>query len=275
MKRLLLSLLVLVTGCYDMARAQGIPRALALTVSTDTNGIVVAPTNFFTANAASIAGAAGSGGAFSFSTNSFSASGVNVELANTQYLPANRVIDGGSNTYDYTIQDTDLLSIEGENASLTGHSTLVIDGQTELHLFARTNLFFWTPAVWAQTATTGQFLMLTDASDGSTEFSNIDGALLASGNDLLTSLLIGWAAGESYTITSATRDANDVITSATVRWPDGSVGTFTATTINSEFDAIDAYTVTHTASGKTVTQTAVTRNATGAVTAQPTITVSP
>lgn len=275
MKRLLLFLCVLVSGCYDMARAQGIPRALALTVSTDTNGVVVAPTNFWTANASSIAGAAGSGGAFTFSTNSFLVSGASVSFANTEHLAANRVVDGGSNTYDYTVQDVDTLSIEGVNAGLTGLSTLTIDGQDELTIFGRTNFFLWTPAVWSQTATSGQVLRIVDAETGEAEYGDIGGAPLATGATMLDALLIGWAAGESYILTSATRDADDVITSATVRWPDGSAGVFTATAIDDEFSAINAYTVTHAASGKTVTQPAVTRNSSGAVTAQPNITVSP
>jgi len=87
--------------------------------------------------------------------------------------------------------------------------------------------------------------------------------------------IIGWAASEAYAITSATRDSDGVITTATVSWPDGSAGTFTRTTKNSTFLTIDAYTVTHASSGKTVTQPTLTRDANGNVTAQPALTITP
>lgn len=89
------------------------------------------------------------------------------------------------------------------------------------------------------------------------------------------STLIGWVASEAYTLTSATRDSDGVITTATVSWPDGSTGTFTRTIKNATFLTIDAYTVTHTSSGKTVTQASVTRDASGNVTAQPALTITP
>lgn len=87
-------------------------------------------------------------------------------------------------------------------------------------------------------------------------------------------VLIMWTASSAYAITSATRDSDGVITTATVSWPDGSTGTFTLTTKNSTFLTIDAYTVTHTDSGKTVTQPAVTRDSSGNVTAQPALAIA-
>jgi hypothetical protein len=72
-----------------------------------------------------------------------------------------------------------------------------------------------------------------------------------------------------------TRDANGVATSASVVWPDGSGGVFTATSVNATWRAVDAYTVTWTGSTtKTVTQPAVTRDSTGAVTNRPAMTVA-
>lgn len=72
-----------------------------------------------------------------------------------------------------------------------------------------------------------------------------------------------------------TRDANNVVTTSGVIWPDGSTGTFTATTVNSTFKCVDAYTVTYVnGSTKTVTQPAVTRNASGYVTTYPVATVA-
>ncbi len=93
----------------------------------------------------------------------------------------------------------------------------------------------------------------------------------------LDQLLLFWAEAEAYQMLAISYDGTytDVIASATVVWPDGSAGVFTATTINSTWLAIDAYTITHTLSGLTVTQTAVTRDGTtGKVTAKPALTVA-
>jgi hypothetical protein len=89
--------------------------------------------------------------------------------------------------------------------------------------------------------------------------------------------LIEWTAGEDFELTAVTYDGTytSVISTATVKWPDGSAGTFTTTTINTTWEAIDAFTITHTDSGKTVTQSAVTRNADGHITTKPALTVSP
>lgn len=87
--------------------------------------------------------------------------------------------------------------------------------------------------------------------------------------------LKAWANAGAYSISSATIDSDGVITTATVTWPDGSAGTFTRTTKNTTFLTIDAYTVTHTDSGKTVTQPTMTRDSNGNVTAQPALTITP
>lgn len=75
-------------------------------------------------------------------------------------------------------------------------------------------------------------------------------------------------------MTSITRNGDGVITAADVTWPDGSAGVFTATTVNATWKAIDAYTVTHVATSKTVTQAAVTRNGSGEVIAVPVLTIA-
>ncbi|MCB8942536.1 MAG: hypothetical protein H6658_02050 [Ardenticatenaceae bacterium] len=87
--------------------------------------------------------------------------------------------------------------------------------------------------------------------------------------------LIEWAEGGDYEMTAITYHGTytNVVSSATVRWPDGSLGTFTATNINATYEAIDAYKISHTNSGLTVTQTAVTRNADGNITVKPALSV--
>lgn len=104
----------------------------------------------------------------------------------------------------------------------------------------------------------------------------IDAAVtnLHGGAGITDDLLKAWAEGECYELTAATLDSDDVISSGTVKWPDGSAGVFTRTTKNTTWLAVDAYTITHTASSQTVTQAAVTRNSNGNITTKPALTVS-
>lgn len=89
-----------------------------------------------------------------------------------------------------------------------------------------------------------------------------------------TQQLIEWVESGAYEVTSATFDGDGILSTATVKWPDGSAGTFTATTKNTTWFTVDAYTVSHTVYGLTVTQSAVTRNADGYVTTKPALTVA-
>ncbi|OWL95087.1 hypothetical protein CBQ26_13630 [Deinococcus indicus] len=86
-------------------------------------------------------------------------------------------------------------------------------------------------------------------------------------------LLRQWTQAEAYEPTTITRNSDGLVTTATVTWPDGSTGTLTATNYNATHSVYDGFTVTH-ASGKTVTQAAVTRDSSGAVTAKPALVVS-
>lgn len=88
--------------------------------------------------------------------------------------------------------------------------------------------------------------------------------------------LMAWALTGAFRLVSATRNSDGAITSASIVWPDGATGTFTADTLSTDFPgAIDAWHATHVSgpTTKTVTQTAVTRDSNGAVTAQPAITI--
>lgn len=95
------------------------------------------------------------------------------------------------------------------------------------------------------------------------------------GSVISDSTLKAWVQAEAYEATSITRNALDVVTTAAVLWPDGSAGTFTSTSINATWNTVDAFTITHAASGKTITQSAVTRNGSGAVTVKPALIVTP
>ena len=87
-----------------------------------------------------------------------------------------------------------------------------------------------------------------------------------------------WAGNlDALLVGAITRDANNAATAAAVEWPDGSTGVYAATAVSTAFPgAVDAYTVTYVRDGvtQTATQAAVTRNAAGAVTNRPAITVT-
>lgn len=89
--------------------------------------------------------------------------------------------------------------------------------------------------------------------------------------------LLGWAYANAFQLVSATRDANEAIVTASIVWPDGGTGTFTTDVASTSFPgAIDAWHATYVNGNvtHTVTQPAVTRDANGAVTAQPAITIA-
>lgn len=81
---------------------------------------------------------------------------------------------------------------------------------------------------------------------------------------------------DALIVGAITRDSNDAATTAPVVWPDGTTGTYTATTVSTAHPgAVDAYTVTWAGpTTRTVTQPAVTRNSSGAVTNRPAMTVT-
>ena len=85
-----------------------------------------------------------------------------------------------------------------------------------------------------------------------------------------------WAEGGCYELTAITYNGSfsTIMASATVKWPDGSAGTLTVTAQNTTYLKETAYTITHTVSGKTVTQAAVTLNTDGNITVKPALTVA-
>ena len=103
----------------------------------------------------------------------------------------------------------------------------------------------------------------------------VDGAGNSGGGVATNAEIAAWAGNLDSLITGTiTRDTNGAATAAAVVWPDGATGAYAVTTVSTAFPgAVDAYTVTHVLGGvtKTATQSAVTRDANGAVTARPAI----
>ncbi|OZD03901.1 hypothetical protein CH275_16045 [Rhodococcus sp. 06-235-1A] len=81
---------------------------------------------------------------------------------------------------------------------------------------------------------------------------------------------------DEIAVGAITRSANGAATGFSVVWDDGATGVFVGTESTTTPGAIDSYTVTHVLGGVTTTYTqpALTRNASGAVTARPAMTVS-
>lgn len=90
-----------------------------------------------------------------------------------------------------------------------------------------------------------------------------------------TSLLLSWALAEAFTLASATRDVNDAVVTASITWPDGMAGILTTDLASSLFPgSVDAWHATYAGNpAKIVTQATVTRDASGAIIAQPAITI--
>lgn len=93
----------------------------------------------------------------------------------------------------------------------------------------------------------------------------------------INQLVLDWVYSNSFAVLTATRNSDEVVTSASIVYPDGGTGTFTVDTLSTLYPgAIDAYHVTYVNGGvtKTITQTAVTRDSSGAVVAQPVLTIA-
>ncbi len=112
--------------------------------------------------------------------------------------------------------------------------------------------------------------------DVAEQFGEPDSALRSAVSAQIAQLKV-WARNLDQLIVGAvTRDSSGAATSAPVKWPDGTAGTYTATTLSSAFPgAVDAYKVTYGSPvARTITQPAVTRDTSGAVTTLPELTVA-
>lgn len=186
-------------------------------------------------------------------------------------IPTKRTADP-----DYEFEESDEIEVRGDFDPVTGVLNVVlVDPDGGESAFSESDVPGGDLLIMQRGS--GEFIVNLDVEDigelTAEGLRAVEGAI-AGGVNVTDSLLKDWTEAEAYEATSITRDAAGVPTSATVKWPDGSAGTFTATTINSVWNAVDAYTITHDASGKTVTQAAVTRDGSGAVTVKPALTVS-
>lgn len=99
---------------------------------------------------------------------------------------------------------------------------------------------------------------------------------LAGGATVSNAQLIAWAEAGAFQMTTIAYHGTytSTISLANVLWPDGATGVYTSTAFEASIEAVNSYTITHSASSKTVTQPAVTRNASGAITVKPALTIT-
>lgn len=99
------------------------------------------------------------------------------------------------------------------------------------------------------------------------------GRFFAADDGLAVEMIENGSLDKMKSFSNAVQDEFTNIISADVIWPDGSEGVYTvlATT---ETGFVDSYQITHTSSGKTVTQPAYTRDETGKVIARPPLELS-
>lgn len=137
------------------------------------------------------------------------------------------------------------------------------------------------PGALAAVATSGSYADLSNKPSIPSQPSDIGAATAAQGAKADTAvqpplMLASWANAQNFQLVSAIRDANSAIVTASIVWPDGISGVFTTDVASTAFPgAIDAWHATYLGSPtRVIAQTAVTRDANGAVTAQPAITIS-
>lgn len=88
--------------------------------------------------------------------------------------------------------------------------------------------------------------------------------------------IISWVDGEDYSILTTTLDEHGNFATATLTWPDSSPGTYELETLDPIFLCPTSYSFYHTATGKTIYQPPITRDAaTGAVLVKPYPIVTP
>lgn len=98
------------------------------------------------------------------------------------------------------------------------------------------------------------------ATGGGGDLTALENAVFGGAN-VPNSTLELWSTTEAYRMQIALEDVSGVITSAVLLWPDGSSGTYNVQTINTTWNAPDGWVLTHTDSGKTITQLDITRSA--------------
>lgn len=152
-----------------------LPTPIALSVSVNTNGVVIAPSQFWVANSNTLSAvsppARGAVTNIGWNDGQFAVSGTNVSIAPTWSMTNALLIDLNL-TNNFEVGDADNLVLDGINTGIYGVQSLFADGGTT-SIRGVTNLNLITPGVYNATATANQILRLTDATEGTVEFSDL------------------------------------------------------------------------------------------------------
>jgi hypothetical protein len=183
MIRRILHLLPVLAMLAVVAMAQ-LPTPIASTVTVNTNGVVIAPANFWQANSnlMTVAATPARGAVTNINWNAghFIVSGTNVSLNQIITLTNNLTVEADSSAVEFSGLSTFTVS-PSSGSYLSGD--LYITNSPTAYIAAmnawiegRSSMRLYTPAVAAGTATGGQFLSLTDDANGEVEFVDIPGA---------------------------------------------------------------------------------------------------
>jgi hypothetical protein len=152
-----------------------LPRPVALSVSVNTNGVVIAPASFWAANSnlMSAASPPARGAVTNIGWNSrhFTVSGTNVSLAATWSM-TNALLMSFGLTNNFEVGDANNLTLDGVNTGIYGVESLYADGGITT-VRGLTNLNLITPRVYAGSALSGQYLRLSDDLEGTVEYADV------------------------------------------------------------------------------------------------------
>lgn len=140
-----------------------------------------------------------------------------------------------------------------------------------------TNYHTAIPASPKQAANAATFNSPLGELDAALTTTNGSVTALAGGATITNPVLREWAIAESWRYNGAPTyhsTHTDVVASCNIVWPDTSAGVYTAVTIDSVWLEPTEYTLTHTASSKTVTFSGLVRNSDGQITTQYSVAVA-
>lgn len=179
--------LLLVLAVLAVAAMAQLPTPISSTVMVNTNGVVIAPANFWTANSnlMTVAATPARGAVTNILWNSghFTVSGTNVSLAATWLLTNDWTVDfQATNSLD--LADAASIDLDGLDTSVGGVQSLYLDGGTTT-LRGVTNLQLVTPFVRLGNAISNHVLTLIDDVEGTVEFRAVSATAV--------NLFSGWA----------------------------------------------------------------------------------
>jgi hypothetical protein len=178
-----IALILLGLSSCTPAHAQLPTAPVSLTVAVNTNGVLLAPTNFFTANS-NVARAVVTN-AFTWSTNSLVQDGATVGLRSTIYWTNTLEFNGTSNAVtranEFRVEDVSAFRVANStDTEVSAEVALTLQSGGDLSLVTTTNLYLSTPGSDGAVAATNSVLTLLDPTTGRAEWRPVEQVLLSS-----------------------------------------------------------------------------------------------